>query len=178
MKEPCDRYNLQEAGAKGVLLFELKEMLAAFEESFDDLSDVQVHTFPLPDRHNIAWCVMHLIENHNWYHVESQGGECLLPDEWDHERWNWQSPRPMPGQEFPSVLCMKNLAASIRKMALELLTRADENDFWIVRDARADETSKACYLRMLAHSNVHIREIWQIRGALALARSPVQRPPN
>ena len=93
-----NRHEIHESGAKGVIRFELAEMLAAFEESFDDLTDEQAQAFPLPGGHNITWCVMHCIENHNWYLVESQGGTRLLLDDWDHTRWNWQSPMPTPDQ--------------------------------------------------------------------------------
>ena len=175
MTEDSDRHEVQEIGAKGILQFELEEMLLAFEESFHDLSNEQAHAFPFQGEFNVAWCVMHCIENHNWYLVESQGGERLLPDDWDSTRWYYLSPMPMPDQEFPSVEEMKGLSKSIRESAMHLLQSATEEDLDGKRHACAEERSKASYLRMLEHTNVHVRWIWQIRGALGLRKRAIQR---
>ena len=170
-----DRHEIGQTGVKGVLRFELQEMLAAFEEAFDDLTDEQAWAFPFPGGFNVAWCVMHVIENHNWYLVESQGGARLLPQDWDHRRWNWQSPDPTPEEAFPSVSWMKSLAVSIRQSALHQLDAAAERDLDAKRVPDAEETSQASYLRMLEHTHVHIRWIWQIRGGLGLAKRAIQR---
>ena len=69
-----DRHDIAEAGVKGVLRFELNEMLAAFEESFGDLTDEQAWAFPFGGGFNVAWCAEHLIENHNWYLVQMKSG--------------------------------------------------------------------------------------------------------
>ena len=65
--------------------------------------------------------------------------------------------------------------ATIRDSALALLATATEDDLETKRDPRAEEKSKACYLRMLEHSNVHIRWIWQLQGAIGLPKRAVQR---
>ena len=55
------------------------------------------------------------------------------------------------------------------------LAAATEKDLDKNRVPRAEESSKASYLRMLEHSNVHIRRIWQIRGGLGLLKCAEQR---
>ncbi len=175
MAEQHDRHEIGKTGIKGVLRFELDEMLHAFEESFDDLTDEQAWAFPFPGGFNVAWCVMHLIENHNWYLVELQGGQRLLRKDWDDGRWNWKSPKATPDQEFPSVQWMKDLSVAIRESAIRSLSSASEEDLDEKRAPHAEEASKASYLRMLEHSNVHIRWIWQIRGGLGLTQCATQR---
>ncbi|MFW5828895.1 MAG: hypothetical protein ACOCXA_01420 [Planctomycetota bacterium] len=70
---------------------------------------------------------------------------------------------------------MMDLAVSIRESALRQLDVATEQDLDVRRVSDAEESSKASYLRMLEHSNVHIRWIWQIRGALQLTVRAAQR---
>ena len=161
-------FDIGKTGVKGVLRFELESMLTAFEEAFGDLTDDQASAFPLAGGFNIAWCVMHLIENHNWYMLVVQGGKDLLPADWDHTRWHWKAQMPTPELDYPKVQWMASLAAAIHRDAISRLDTTGEDEFKTLRTPHADETSKASYLRMLSHSNVHIRWIWQIRGALGL----------
>src|SRR5690242_11698937 len=68
----------------------LDEALTALEESFQDLNDEQIRSFPIPGRNNIAWIVMHALQNLDEYsNLEAE------PTTFAHERrWNLWNCKP------------------------------------------------------------------------------------
>ena len=66
----------------------LDDATTALEEFFYDLTDEQAHSFPVPGRNNIAWMVMHCLDNLDGNAVGVPTGGRLFPEE---ERWDlWE----------------------------------------------------------------------------------------
>jgi hypothetical protein len=155
---------------KGWIAVALDESLTALEESFHDLDDEQMRAFPIPARNNIAWIVMHALQNLDEYtNLEAQ------PTTFEHEyRWNlWNckpEQRPQPGDWFPAREQMMQWVRAIRQRAEATLGRVDEA---FLRSATPPEGrwpgNRADFLkRTIFHTMAHVRQIWLLRGALGL----------
>lgn len=158
--------NFQEA--LGALL---DEALTALEESFHDLTDPQLAAFPLPGRNNVAWIVMHALQNLNEYANVAQGGEpistVLAQPRWD--LWQCQpEERPGPGDTFPSKARMLNWLRALRPRAEEALARIDEAYLTSKPPGRWPGNYADMYLRTICHTTAHVRQIWVLRGAQGL----------
>ncbi|HUS44828.1 MAG TPA: DinB family protein [Phycisphaerae bacterium] len=164
---------------KTVIAAGTKETLTALEESFSDLTDDRLHAFPIAGRNNIAWIVMHCLVNLDVYCNVYQGGKQVL-EEWE-SRWQYGCERPKLGDPFPTGEQLRNLFVSVRAETLALLGAATDQDLERKRSGRAEEPSGDCYLRMIGHTNTHIRQIWLLRGALGLTHAmawPQQHEPG
>ena len=152
----------------------LDEALISLEESFYDLTDQQAQGFPIPGQNNIAWIVMHCLDNLDDCAIGAQTGNRLLPAEW---RWDlWQcapEERPKPGDPFPSKEEMLRTLKQVREAAMDALQRADEPELVAqtmphpLKPTRSD-----FYMRTIYHTMSHVRQIWLLRGALGLADGP------
>ena len=153
--------HLKEAIAIG-----LDEAMTAFEECFYDLSDEQAWKFPISARNNIAWIVMHCLDNLDEYAVGAQTGQRLLPDE---PRWDlWQcsaDQRPKPGDSFPHVREMLDLLERIRQAATPAIEKTEEAT---LLEQLGPKLKSGWYMRTICHTNAHVRQIWLLRGALGL----------
>ena len=151
----------------------LDETLTAFEEAIHDLTDEQAQAFPIPGRNNIAWIVMHTLQNLDTYTNLFPAGDATF----DHDRrWDlWQcaeSEKPKPGNDFPTVKEMLAILVRLKENAmgaLEGMTEEDllasprhGEDFWKGRN------QLDAYVRPMGNANAHIRQIWLLRGALGL----------
>lgn len=155
-------------GLKEAIQIGLDEAFAALEEAIYDLSDEQVASFPIPGRNNIAWIVMHTLMNLDIYAVCFQTGKGTV-DLWD-QRWHYNSPRPRPGEPFPSQQEMMQMLRGLRAAAQPALEEADEGallgrrrceDWW-------SGTAADAYMRTIFHTMAHLRQVWLLRGALGL----------
>lgn len=152
----------------------LDECLTALEESFYDLSDEHVQSFPVAGKNNIAWIAMHCLDNLDGNAVGVHtGGRVTSHD----ERWGlWQcrpDERPKPGGLFPSVADMLDWLGRIRVAAMSALDDSSEGD--MIAPA-GDHPSKPLrsdwYMRTIYHTISHTRQIWLLRGALGLVEGP------
>ena len=167
--------DLQELGLKASVCGMLRDTLEALEESFTGLTDEEARTFAFPGKNNITWCVMHCLQNLDWFCVTCQGGGKVR-DDWDDDRWDYGC--PTPDQSYPSVSEMRQWYSQVRDRARAQLKPATEQDLLVKRRPFGREISLASYLRMIAHTNVHIRDIWLLRGALDAEGWPQQRYPR
>jgi hypothetical protein len=148
----------------------LDEVLTALEESFYDLSDEQAWRFPLPGRNNIAWIVMHCLDNLDDCAVGAQTGKRLLPEE---PRWDlWQcapEERPKPGDPFPAVSEMLGWLRQVRAAAMAALDAADEAALVAKTLSHPQKPTRSDFtLRTICHTNAHVRQIWLLRGVMGL----------
>lgn len=159
-----------DADLKQALFIGLDESFTALEESFTDLSDAQVWGFPLPNENNIAWIVMHSLDNLDDCANDRPTGRRVMPYEWRWDLWNCQpEERPKPGDAFPTRDDMLALLGRIRSAAYAALQKLDEPA--ITRPSIAHPTKRSLadfYLRTIYHTQTHIRQIWLLRGALGL----------
>ena len=150
----------------------LDEAFTALEESLYDLTDEQVQLFPVRGRNNIAWIIMHALQNLDTYANAFQTGETVFTHE---ERWDlWrcsEDQRPKSGDLFPPKKEMMDILSGVRNAAMEGIAVAEEAD---LRGSRAAEkwwgerTSADAYLRTIYHTMAHVRQIWLLQGALGI----------
>jgi hypothetical protein len=155
---------------KGWIAVCLDEALTALEESFFDLTDEQMRAFAIPGRNNIAWIVMHAMQNLDEYtNLEAQAKTFEHEPRWS--LWNCTpEQRPKRGDSFPSKEQMMKWLGSLRQRAEATLQRVDEEFLrsktppeWRWPGNRAD-----FYKRTIFHTMAHVRQIWLLRGALGL----------
>ncbi len=104
----------------------LDEALTAVEESIHGLTDEQVATFPVPGENNIAWIVMHTLDNLDDYAVGVATGQRLHPPEWRWDLWQGRpDERPKPGDILPTTQAMLARLREIRVPTLVIIGEAE-----------------------------------------------------
>ncbi len=162
--------NAQNTHLKEAIAIGLDEVLTALEESFHDLSDAQVQGFPLAGQNNIAWIVMHCLDNLDEYAVGCATGQRVFPSEWRWDLWECSpEERPKPGDPFPSREEMLARLHQVRDAAMAAIDSLDEEALVAtLTEGSSPRTRADCYMRTLYHENSHVRQIWLLRGALGL----------
>lgn len=150
----------------------LDEAFTALEEAFYDLNDEQIQSFPIRGRNNIAWILMHALQNLDTYANAFQTGERAFAheDRWDLWRCS-EDKRPKPGDPFPSKKEMMDTLRAVRVAAMEGIAIARESDLLGSRMAEGwwgQRTSADAYMRTIYHAMAHVRQIWLLRGALGM----------
>jgi hypothetical protein len=160
----------QEVDLKRAIAVGLDEAFTALEEAFYDLEDEQLATFPLSGQNNMAWIVMHCLENLDEYANGAVTGRRAFEHEWRWDLWQcelWE--RPRPGDPFPSKEEMLSLLRQVREAALEALETLDKA---ALTECRFPHPQKKCcadfYMRTIYHTMAHTRDLWLLRGMLGL----------
>ena len=154
---------------KGAIYIGLDEALTALEESVYDLNDEHIWAFPLPGENNIAWILMHSLQNLDEYADLAQGGEAVFAHE---GRWDlWQcadDERPVPGDAFPTQRECVDILAGVRAAAMERISAATRKDLRREFPDWQNRTRADAYMRTIFHTMSHIRQIWLLRGVMGL----------
>jgi hypothetical protein len=166
--------NARDTRLKEAIFISLDEALTALEESFYDLTDEQVWSFPAAGKNNIAWIVMHCLDNLDEYLNGAQTGERLFPTEWRWDLWQCKpEERPKPGDPFPTAQEMLERLRKIRDAGMATLEHMDESAMTDRLGSHPHKTLRSdWYMRTLYHTNSHVRQIWLLRGALGLVNGP------
>ena len=164
------KHNPKEARNTGLveaIRIGLDEALTALEEAFYDLNDEQIRSFPICGRNNIAWILMHALQNLDEYANALQSGRTAFTHE---DRWDlWRcSPdeRPTLGDPFPPQREMMEMLRAVRDAAMEEVANLGESrlaEAWYGQRTRAD-----AFMRTIYHTMAHVRQIWLLRGALGM----------
>jgi hypothetical protein len=146
----------------------LDETFTAIEESFHDLTDEEMRAFPIPGRTNVAWILMHVLENLDHYANLCQAGKKVFFKEptWRYTRMEIHLPKP--DDEFLAKEELLEGLKSIREAAMDGIERATEEELTGQRcpKRRWKKTSADAYMRTIEHAMCHVRQIWLLRGAL------------
>jgi hypothetical protein len=159
---------------KGAIRVGLIDVFTALEEAFHDLSDEQIWAFPVPGQNNMAWIIMHCLQNLDDYANDAAGGARALESE---DRWDlWLAAPdkyPKPGDDFPTQVEMVDMLIRVREAAMATLDALDEAALMArlmrhpIKKILAD-----FYMRTIYHTIAHTRDLWLLRGALGLADGP------
>jgi hypothetical protein len=159
---------------KLALFVGLDESFTCLEECIHDLSDAQIVDFPVPNENNIAWIVMHCLDNLDDCANDRPTGQRVMKYEWRWDLWKCQpEERPKPSDRFPGRDEMLDLLNRIRTAAFATLEKLDEPA--LTRQSISHPTKHSLadfYLRTFYHTQTHIRQVWLLRGALGLANGP------
>lgn len=151
----------------------LDEALTALEEAIHDLTDEQAWAFPIPGRNNIAWIVMHTLQNLDTYTRLFATGETTLGHDWRWDLWKCiGAERPKPEDGFPGTEEMLDILRRLRGSAMQVLDATTEADLLASPSHTVDfwkgRNQLDAYLRTLGNTHAHVRQIWLLRGALGL----------
>jgi DinB family protein len=148
----------------------LDEEMTALEEAFYDLTDEQASAFPIPGHNNIAWIVMHCLDNLDEYAVGAPTGDRVFAGERRWSLWECQpEERPKPDDTYPSVHEMLGRLSQVRAAALDAIEQAQESFLIEPFGGHPMKANRAdFYMRTICHTTAHLRQIWLMRGALDL----------
>ena len=164
----------EDTDLKHAIAIGLDEAMTALEEAFYDLTDEQVASFPLPDRHNITTMVMHCLKNLDEYGLHCQTGESVIAYEERFDMWSHPPQELHPLQkDLPTVREMVARLHALRDAIVEALDAATEEDLRRPRDvtdwyAQWGRVSADAYMRTIMHTMAHVRQIWMLRGVMGL----------
>ena len=141
------------------------EALTSLEESFYDLADDQLQAFPIEGRNNIAWMVMHALQNLDKYTNVAHGGAPIFEHQWRWSLWD-DNQRPKPGDSFPARDRMIGWLHALRTEAEKVLARTDKT--YLASKPGGDWPGSVAdmYMRTIFHTASHVRQIWALRGLL------------
>jgi len=155
---------------KEILLFQLREVRNEFLDALVDLTPEQLIARPLPDQNPIGWIVCHCLNNFDHFLYQVQTGGTLLSKGGKVEslaRYAWHD--PTADNPPPDLSSLPAAVEEVFGACIEVIERLDEEaldrpgPFW--RHERY-ETAAANCVRVVNHSNTHLRDVWMLRGAL------------
>ena len=159
---------------KQCICHQLREMKRELLKALDGLSaeDVTSHD---PGGHSpVAWIVQHCCANVDFFIHKGVSGEFAV----EHEQryLSWPIVEPKAGDAYPSPAELAERWVTICDAgisAIKALTDQQLQEGGKSTDP-PEPLIESC-MRVVNHQNVHIRQIWQIRGLRALATtSPTQ----
>ncbi len=134
-----------------------REMLAALEGlSAEDLTSHE------PCGHwPIAWIVQHCCGNMDAFLHRPLTGRAFLEHE---ERYHkWPMVEPQPGDAYPGLPELVERWTSLWDAVLPLMEALDEQDIQMQSEHALEPLVQSC-LRVINHTNAHLRNIWTILG--------------
>jgi hypothetical protein len=162
----------------------LDEAFTALEESFHDLSDAQAAEFAIEGRNNIAWIVMHCLQNLDHYANHAPTDDQPQPRNAiaHHDRYDlWQAPpdrRPKPGDPFPTVADMLDKLNAVGDAAMAILE--DRGGANVTRSTDWHHSGRSvvadAYMRTIYHTMAHVRQVWALRGVMGRVDADRQWP--
>ncbi len=150
----------------------LDEAYIALEESFYDLTDGQAVAFPITGRNNIAWIVMHCLQNLDHYANTAPTNDQKWPLRAlkHEERYDlWEAPddqRPKPGDTFLTVREMLEKLNTVREKSLQVFAERDDANVSRNLSGEGKGNIADCYMRTIYHTMSHVRQIWALRGMM------------
>jgi hypothetical protein len=151
------------------------EMFKALETSIVGLSDAQIWSHPIEERHSIGSILLHVLENVDRHACYLQIGTWTLDRE-QHERAHFYG-RPLEdGTGLADVPGTQEILTQVQALQTAVLgTLAEVTDRELYSPRFAEQTywwqeherlSIDAYHRVVWHANAHIRQIWCLRGAM------------
>jgi len=150
------------------------EAFTALEESFCHLDDSHVSAFPIRHRNNIAWIVMHTLQNLDRYGNQALGAaevtgkfQTVLERQDLYDLWDCAvEDKPIPGDTFPTVEEMLKHLEAVRDQVTDVVSEITTKELGrLIGNGR--QASDAA-MRTIWHTMAHVRQIWLLRGTLGI----------
>ena len=178
---------------KDILVLQLREIRNEFADALADLTPEQMAARPIPNQNPIGWIVCHCLRNFNHFIYRPQTGQTLLPADpsyaapatsggHDPSRYaafaSYAAHDPTPDNPAPDFTILPTAVDEVFGACIGVVESLDEEAFdrpgphW--QHERIESTAANC-VRVINHSNTHLRDIWMLRGALGdRSHFPVQ----
>jgi uncharacterized damage-inducible protein DinB len=155
---------------KEILIFQLREARNEFLDALADLTQEQLTARPIEGRNPIGWIVCHCLHNFNFFIHQRQTNRSLMTADGEYGRfakYGWDPPTEQnPPPDFTGL---SDAVGEVFGVCIELIEALDEevlsnlSPYW--HHKNFESTSGNC-VRVINHSNTHLRQIWLLRGAL------------
>jgi hypothetical protein len=153
---------------KRILLFQLSELRNEMADALADLTAEQLVAVTPPGHRSVGWIACHCM--HNWTHfIEKMlaARSRLWDTKPECDRYAWTPPEQFgPPPDFSAAAETVDLVC---RTCIERVEGVDDAAFdaaaanW---DHQNYETFGGNCVRVINHTNAHLRQIWMLRGAM------------
>lgn len=154
---------------RDILIFQLREIVNEFADALAGLTQEQWIARPLPGQNPIAWIACHCINNVHHFVYRPQTGRSLLGEGGPYAEYASYATKPPRDADLPDFAGVPAALTAVFTAAITTIEHLD--------DAALDEpaphwygqfyeTSAGNCLRVINHSNTHLRDIWMLHGAM------------
>jgi len=162
---------------KEILTFQLWEIRNEFANALADLTQSQLAARPIKGRNPIGWIVCHCLHNFDFFIYRQQIDKSLMTRDGKYGQlavYGWDP--PTEGNPAPDLDGLASAVDEVFGACIELIEALDEGAFdspapyWHheneeIRERDFESVAGNC-VRVINHSNAHLRQIWMLRGAL------------
>lgn len=153
---------------KEILVFQLREIRNEFADALADLTQEQYARRHIEGRNPIGWIVCHCLMNFDFFIHQRQTSRSLLADGKYESFRKYASNPPTEQNPVPDFTGLTGAVDEIFSMCIKLIEALDEDAFdnpapyWHHRNF---ESVAGNCVRVINHSNAHLRQIWMLRGS-------------
>ena len=155
---------------KEILFFQLAELGNEFADALADLTQEQLTARPLPGQNPIGWIACHCLRNWDFFIHQRQTNRSLLGAEGEFAHLGrYASQDPTEGNPPPDFALLPQAVEEIFAACIQLIEGLDESaldnlaPYW--HHQNFEPVAGNC-VRVINHSNTHLRDIWMLRGAM------------
>ncbi len=154
---------------KEILVFQLRECRNEIANALDGLTAEQFAEQALPGRNHVGWIVCHCMNNFDFFLHQRQTGESMLGGA-RYEPFAAHGRTP-PGDDNPApdFTDLTRAADEVFRACIEVIAGllddafGEKPPYW--HHETFESTAGTC-VRVINHSNAHLRQIWLLRGVM------------
>ncbi len=153
---------------KEIILFQLNEIRNEFADALADLTQDQLFKQHIEGRNPIGWIACHCLNNFNFFIHLCQTKTSILSDGINEKFGKYGHNPPKEDNIPPDFTELPKVVDEVFTTCIKLIEVLDEDAFdnpapyWHHRNY---ETTAGNCVRVINHSNAHLRQIWMLRGA-------------
>ena len=155
---------------KEILVFQLREIRNEFADALTDLTQEQLTARPIEGRNSIGWIACHCMHNFDFFIHQRQTNTSLMKANGKYGKlvkYDWYP--PTKDNPPPDLTGLASAVDEVFGACIEIIAGLDEDDlhnpspYW--HHKNLESTAGNC-VRVINHSNAHLRQIWLLRGTL------------
>jgi hypothetical protein len=154
---------------KEILVLQMREIRNEFTDALADLTQEQLAKKHIGDHNPIGWIACHCLNNFNFFIHYCQTKSSILSDGGVYEKLGaYGHEAPTEDNLPPDLSDLPDVVNKVFGVCIELIEALDEEDFdkpalyW--HHEHYESVAGNC-VRVINHSNAHLRQIWMLRGA-------------
>ncbi|MFW6312841.1 MAG: DinB family protein [Spirochaetota bacterium] len=141
------------------VLHQLREMKRELLTAIEDLSAEDMFGFEPVGHWPIGWIAEHCTQVADAFLVAPVEGSQML--EYADQVQNWTTREPAPGDEYPVPA---EIAERWSRVCDRIVSRVEEADETTLQESPGKEPYIQSILRVVNHTNSHLRSLWCILG--------------
>lgn len=156
---------------KEYILYQLKEAKRELTGSITGLSKKELISYSPSNHWPIAWIILHCLRNVDKWLINNITGEFVLKH--DEIFDVWPPKKPEEDYEYPDLIELIKRVTIVFEKAIGCILGLKEEEF--LNKFSTKETLIVSCLRIINHTNSHLRNIWYILGEIKADKWPVQK---